>query len=87
MQVRKPHIFKIDGNKLGGTNTSFQQFFFNQFQHDRLPAAADTGHHFDKVPSNKWADAAHIAFSFYHKGNASFSPMLIVYTGYNLKST
>ena len=40
------------------------EFLLDQFQHDRLSAAADTGHDLDKIRSDKRTDAAHIQFAF-----------------------
>ena len=43
------HIFKVNGNKLHRTDTGLCKLLFNQLQHDRLSAAADTGHDFDNL--------------------------------------
>ena len=40
---------------------------FNEFQHDRFSAAADAGHNFYQIGSNKWTDATHIQFTFDHE--------------------
>ena len=66
LQVGITHIFKIDGDKLRRVDAGFREFLFDQLQHDRLSAAADTGHDLDKLRSDKWSDAAHIQFAFDH---------------------
>ena len=45
------HIFKVNGNKLHRTDTGLCKLLFNQLQHDRLSAAADTGHNLDQLRS------------------------------------
>ena len=45
------HIFKVNGNKLHRTDTVLCKLLFNQLQHDRLSAAADTGHNLDQLRS------------------------------------
>ena len=48
-------------------NTGLFEFQLDQFQHDRLSAATDTGHDLDQLRSDKRTDTAHIQFAFDHK--------------------
>ena len=67
LQVGIAHIFKIDGDKLRRADTRLREFLLDQLQHDRLPAAANTGHDFNQLCSDKRTDTAHIQFAFDHK--------------------
>ena len=67
LQVGIAHIFKIDGDKLRRADTGLREFLLDQLQHDRLPAAANTGHDFNQLCSDKRTDTAHIQFAFDHK--------------------
>ena len=60
LQVGIAHIFKVDGDELRRADTGLCEFLLDQFQHDRLSAAVDTGHDLDKLRSDKRADTAHI---------------------------
>ena len=45
--MRIAHIFKVDGDKLRRADAGLREFLLDQLQHDRLSAAADTGHDFN----------------------------------------
>ena len=72
LQVRIAHILKVDGDKLRRADAGLREFLLDQLQHDRLSAAANTGHDLDQLRSDEWADAAHIQFAFNHKTSPSF---------------
>ena len=54
------HIFKVNGDKLRRADAELCEFPFNQFQHDRFPAAVNTDHGLDQLRPNKRANALHI---------------------------
>lgn len=54
------HIFKVNGDKLRRADAELCEFPFNQFQHDRFPAAVNTDHGLDQLHPNKRANALHI---------------------------
>ena len=60
------HILKVDGDKLMTVHARDAQLIFDQIQHDRLPASADTGQDFYQVVSDERADTAHIGFPLNH---------------------
>ena len=66
LQMEIAHIFKIDRDKLRRTHTGLTKLLFDKLQHDRLPAATNTGHDFNEVRSDKGTDTAHIQFAFDH---------------------
>ena len=72
LQVGIAHIFKVDGDKLRRGDAGLREFLLDQLQHDRLSAAADTGHDLDQFRSDERTDAAHIQFAFNHKTSPSF---------------
>ena len=67
LQVGIAHILKVDGDKLRPADAGLRKLLLDQLQHDRLSAAANTGHDLDQLRSDEWADAAHIQFAFDHK--------------------
>ena len=60
------HIFKIDGDELRRSDAGCCELLLDQFQHDRLAAAANPGHHLDQLRADKRTDAAHVHFSLDH---------------------
>ena len=54
------HIFKVNGDKLRRADAELCEFPFNQFQHDRFPAAVNTDHGLDQLRPNKRANTLHI---------------------------
>ena len=72
LQVGIAHIFKVDGDKLRRADTGLREFLLDQLQHDRLSAAANTGHDLDQFRSDKRTDTAHIQFAFDHKALPPF---------------
>ena len=54
------HIFKVNGDKLRRADAELCEFPFNQFQHDRFPAAVNTDHGLDQLRPNKSANVLHI---------------------------
>ena len=60
------HILKVNGDKLAAVHAGAAQFLFNQIQHDRLPASADTGQDLYQVVSDERTNTAHIGFPFNH---------------------
>ena len=60
------HILKVDGDKLAAVHTGSVQLFFDQVQHNRLPASADAGQDLYQVVSDERTDPAHIGFPFDH---------------------
>ena len=47
LQMGVAHILKVDGDKLCWADAGLREFLLDQLQHDRLSAAADTGHDLD----------------------------------------
>ena len=72
LQVGIAHIFKVDGDKLRPADAGLRKLLLDQLQHDRLSAAADTGHDLDQLRSDERTDTAHIQFAFNHKTSPSF---------------
>ena len=72
LQVRIAHILKVDGDKLRPADAGLRKLLLDQLQHDRLSAAADTGHDLDQLRPDERTDAAHIQFAFDHKTSRSF---------------
>ena len=72
LQMGVAHILKVDGDKLCWADAGLREFLLDQLQHDRLSAAADTGHDLDQLRSDERTDTTHIQFAFNHKTSPSF---------------
>ena len=78
LQMSVIQILKVDGDKLSRTDTRLHKFFFDQIQHDRFTAPANTSHDLYKIRSDKRTDALHIHFTFNHDNQPPYLWLSIV---------